>query len=311
MRRGETRLIARARGHYPGHRLPSRRLPGLRSIGYWDAVGPQSWGLPMHRNEGLEICYLLSGETAFATDEEEVLMQPGEITVTRPWQRHRVGDPNIRACRLFWTILDVESGEGQAAWALPSWIGPDDAARREILRVLRRNQRCHATDEELELKSFLTRACRHLDETEPLLWSHLATTVNQLLLSVVGILAKECDGHRFQSDGFHQTVRGFFRGLEGCVQTAAEPWSVEDMARACRVGVTYLTQASRELFNSTPSEHLCRIRLAHAARLLRTEPESSVTDIAFRTGFNSSQYFATRFRRNYGATPRDYRRSAS
>ena len=59
VRRGEVSLIARARGQYPGTRIPEARLPGLRSIGCWDAVGPQNWGLPMHRNEGIEICFLM------------------------------------------------------------------------------------------------------------------------------------------------------------------------------------------------------------------------------------------------------------
>jgi hypothetical protein len=35
--------------------------------------------------------------------------------------------------------------------------------------------------------------------------------------------------------------------------------------------------------------------------------DESVTEIAFAVGFNSSQYFATCFRRNYGSTPGAFR----
>ena len=76
-----------------------------------------------------------------------------------------------------------------------------------------------------------------------------------------------------------------------------------EIARACRVGTTYLNSACKELFNATPSDQLCRIRLAHAARMLRDESARTVTGIAFTAGFNSSQYFATRFRRQFGKTP--------
>lgn len=79
------------------------------------------------------------------------------------------------------------------------------------------------------------------------------------------------------------------------------------MARSCRVGATYLTIACKELFNTTPSDHLVQIRLAHAASMLRDEPTRKITDIAFATGFNSSQHFATRFRRHYGMTPGAFR----
>ena len=113
MERGEVEMFARVRGQYPGTPLEEGRLPGLRTVGYWDAVGPQSWGLPMHRNEGIEICYLLSGETAFATDHESVLLRPGDITITRPWQRHRLAIPTSApaACSgSSWTWKAAQAG---------------------------------------------------------------------------------------------------------------------------------------------------------------------------------------------------------
>jgi AraC family L-rhamnose operon regulatory protein RhaS len=50
-------------------------------------------------------------------------------------------------------------------------------------------------------------------------------------------------------------------------------------------------------------EYLNQCRLERAAQQLRTQPELSVTEIAFANGFNSSQYFATRFRRRYNVSP--------
>ena len=305
--RGEVRMEARVRGQYPGTPLEAGRLPGLRTIGYWDAVGPQTWGLPMHRNEGIEVCYLLSGELVFATDHESVLLRPGEITITRPWQRHRLGDPQIRPCRLFWLILDVESATDREEWQFPEWIGPDPESRRELLRIFRMNQLCHVVDEGQSLKGFLSDACRLLGDPGALGTAQLADTVNHLLLAVARILSGDATGHHGDPHGFDRTVRGFFHGLEASVETAAEPWTVAGIARACRVGVTYLTASCKEIFNATPSDQLCRIRLAHAARLLREQAQLSITEVAFAVGFNSSQYFATRFRKQFGTTPGAFR----
>ena len=306
---GDVRMQARVRGQYPGTPLEHGRLPGLRTIGYWDATGPQSWGLPMHRNEGIEICYLLYGETVFATDQELVLLRPGDITITRPWQRHCLGDPTIRPCQMFWFILDVEGGKGRQHWQFPDWIGPDLESRRELLRILRANPRCHVADEGQVLKPFLLKACEQLDQAGPLQTAHLADTVNHLLLSVARILASGATDKHGDPHGFDRTVHRFFRGLEDSIETAAEPWTVAEMARACRVGPTYLTKACRELFNATPSDQLCRIRLAHAARLLKAQATRPITEVAFKVGFNSSQHFATRFRRKFGITPGDFRKS--
>jgi AraC-like DNA-binding protein len=304
---GEVSMKARVRGQYPGTPLAGGALPGLRTIGFWDAVGPQSWGLPMHRNEGIEICYMLHGECVFATDREECILRPGDITITRPWQRHRLGDPCIRPCRMFWLILDVEGGKGRRHWQFPGWIGPDLESRRELLRIFRANQRCHLVDKTLNLKPFLQETCSQFDDSGPLEVAHLADTVNHLLLSVARLLANEGGSRHEDPHGFDRTVHGFFRGLEASLESAAEPWTVAEMARACRVGVTYLTAACKELFNATPSDHLGHIRLAHAAGMLREDPKRKITDIAFATGFNSSQHFATRFRRHYGMTPGAYR----
>lgn len=307
---GEVSMKARVRGQYPGEPLANDALPGLRTIGYWNAVGPQSWGLPMHRNEGIEICYLLSGESVFATDSEEKVLRSGDITITRPWQRHRLGDPHIRPCRMFWVILDVEGHRGNRHWEFPNWIGPDLSSRSELLRVFRANPRCHLVDEKASYKPFLEEACSQIDASGPLEVAHLASSINHLLLSVAGLLASDnSSNHDDDPHGFDRTVHGFFRGLEASMESAAEQWTVTTMARACRVGVTYLTSACKKLFNATPSEHLTQIRLAHAARILREEPNRKITDIAFATGFNSSQHFATRFRRHYAITPGAFRKN--
>ena len=96
----QLRLEALARGQYPGRRLPRHALPGVKTIGFWDADHDQSWGLAWHRNEGIELTLLESGSAAFAVDGKRSLLKPDDLTCTRPWQQHRVGDPNVTVGRL-------------------------------------------------------------------------------------------------------------------------------------------------------------------------------------------------------------------
>ena len=58
-----------------------------------------------------------------------------------------------------------------------------------------------------------------------------------------------------------------------------------------------------------PMEYLTRRRLEAAARLLLGQPQSSVTEIAFRCGFQSSQYFARAFRERHGHSPSEHRKT--
>jgi len=55
--------------------------------------------------------------------------------------------------------------------------------------------------------------------------------------------------------------------------------------------------------------YLTRTRMEAASRFLTLQPELSVTEIAFRCGFQSSQYFANVFRRQHGHSPSEHRRS--
>ena len=305
--RGEVELVARSRGLYPGIPLRNDELPGLCTVGYWDAVGRQSWGLPMHRNEGIEICYVLSGETKFGTDSEAHTLRAGDITITRPWQRHRLGDPCIRPCKLFWIILDVTTTSERPAWEFPNWIGPDAKSRRELLRVFRKNQCCHISDRDHELQHFMQQSCDQLTDSSPLALAKLASLINALLLAVADRLQAGIAESKNDPQGFDQTIRQFFHGLEASCEKSAEEWNVGEMAHACRVGKSYLTASCRQIFNATPAEQLNRIRLNHARDLLLNQPETSITDIAFTVGFNTSQYFANRFKKQFGCTPVHYR----
>ena len=51
VRDGKIEFHALTKGHYPGTPVPANILPGLNSIGFWNANGTQDWGLDPQRNE--------------------------------------------------------------------------------------------------------------------------------------------------------------------------------------------------------------------------------------------------------------------
>ena len=115
---------------YPGKRLPEKCLQEVCSVGVWDASKTQNWGLDWHRNEGVEITYLEKGSLGFSVDGWEGQLMPGNLTVTRPWQKHRVGNPEVGASRLHWLILDVGVRQPHFAWQWPFALGEVIKKRR-------------------------------------------------------------------------------------------------------------------------------------------------------------------------------------
>jgi AraC family L-rhamnose operon regulatory protein RhaS len=101
----------------------------------------------------------------------------------------------------------------------------------------------------------------------------------------------------------------FWQDMRGDPEQLAGEWTVARMAERCGLGVTRFVHHCRQLTNMTPCQYLNHCRLEAAARYLRDNASASVTQVAGRFGFSSSQYFATLFRRHFGCSPREYRQS--
>lgn len=306
VRYGQVKFAALARGHYPGHRLDPGVLPGVSSLGHWDAHREQTWGLPWHRNEGIEISYLEGGRLDFSVDADEFTVQPGDIAVTRPWQIHRVGKPNIGPSRLHWLILDVGVRHHDDSWVWPSWLllSPHelDQIRCELLR--RRRLVLRVSADIRHCFQQISHAVERHDAVKDI--SRLAIRINDLLLCLLELFRAE-PAHSDQLwTGSRQSVHLFLSQLAVDRRSLARPWSVESMAARCGLKVTQFVRYVKELTNLPPLHYLNQCRLECASRLLADQPNMRVTDIAMACGFSSSQYFATLFRQRFGATPTQF-----
>lgn len=305
--RGKIQFHALTHGHYPGRSLGRSVLPGLSSIGFWDARGPQDWGLEPHRNEGIEIVFLETGAMTFTVDHRPHAIRAGHFTITRPWQLHTLGDPNIGPGRLHWLILDVGVRRPNQEWRWPRWIllAPHDLA--ELTRKLRRSEQPVWSVTRDVASAFLGLAPCIADITSPGAVSRAILLLNQLLLGVLDALRVQQRVEDPSLESRRRTVELFLRDMESNPACLDVPWTLGGMARHCGMGITAFTEHCRAITNASPVEHLNRCRLDHAARLLRAQPDRPITQIALACGFGSSQYFATRFRLRFGCAPRAYR----
>lgn len=87
-----------------------------------------------------------------------------------------------------------------------------------------------------------------------------------------------------------------------------EDWTLQRMQTVAHMSRTNLTRVFRRATGQPPVEYLIRLRLQEAIQLL-TRTDEPITQIAFRSGFNDSNYFTRQFRKAVGIAPRDYRRN--
>jgi AraC family L-rhamnose operon regulatory protein RhaS len=304
---GQVRLVALARGGYPGWRLSARHLPGLSSVGFWDARDSQNWGLGWHRNEGIEITYLETGRMVFSLEREEWNLNPGDMTITRPWQPHRVGDPHIGVGRLHWFILDVGVRRPHQTWQWPSWVVLTREDMKELTTLLSQNEQpVWQVSESLgacfrEIADALERS-----EAQPNI-SRMTVYLNELLFLLLEMLRSHHVGLNPGLSSSRRTVELFLEDLRRNPENLAEPWTLESMAERCDLGVTHFGNLCKKVTSLTPVQFLTQYRLETAAGMLKSRMDLTVSEIAFSLGFASSQYFATVFRKCYGCSPSDYR----
>jgi AraC-like DNA-binding protein len=297
-------LAALVHGDYPGHALPDHVLPGLCSVGSWDAQGEQSWGLGMHRNEGVEITFLERGSLAFGVDDQRYVLRPNDLTITRPWQPHCIGLPHVQAGRLHWVILDLNVRRPSQGWEWPDWVVLTEEDLGELTSLLRHNEHpvWHGTPGLRQCFQEMVHLVASDDAEHNV--SYLTVHLNKLLVLLLEMLAQSPLELDSSLSGTERTVALFLTDLK---DQLCEPWSIESMAQSCGLGVTRFIHYCRQITNMTPAHYLTQSRLEGAIRLLETKPEMSVTQVALACGFSSSQYFSTVFKRHKQCSPREFR----
>jgi AraC family L-rhamnose operon regulatory protein RhaS len=304
----EVAFSALARGAYPGRRLAAKSLERIMSVGYWDGRSDQKWGLDWHRNEGVELTYLARGKLDFSVDGTNFRLSRGNLTVTRPWQLHRVGDPCVSASRLHWIILDLGVRRPHQTWVWPDWLVMCEADVKEFTRLLQHNEQA-VWRADSKIERCFERIATVVDQSSSRSHeSRLRLHLNQLFLEVLELLRRQNITLDESLSSRRRSVELFLSSL---IHQIDQPWTLDSMAQHCGLGRSRFTHYCYELTNMPPLEYLNHCRIDRACQLLEAYPKRSVTDVAFACGFASSQYFATVFRRFTDVSPQTFRRKAS
>ena len=304
--RKKLKFNALARYTYPGKRLTDDTL-GINSIGYWDANEPQDWGLDWHRNEGIEIHFLESGTMPYAQEGVEMNLNPNSLTITRPWEMHKVGGPNIGMGRFYWVILDLGVRRPHQNWSWPDWIvlAPNDLDK--LTTILRQNENVSWKGDKRILDCFQQIGKAVDGDVDGSNASKIRLLVNSLLLFLLDLLVVDKVKLDEELVNSSRSVQLLLKELEGSL---SENWTVEKMAKSSGVGLTRFTFHCRQLTNLTPMKYLMHRRIEMSKRILQDQLDLSISDVAYLCGFSTSQYFATMFKKQVKCTPVSYRKKA-
>ncbi len=85
-----------------------------------------------------------------------------------------------------------------------------------------------------------------------------------------------------------------------------DPITVEKLALMSNLSVRHYTRIFHDTYQTSPSKYIGSLRMQHACKLL-VNTSLSISDVAFQSGFNDSNYFTRQFGKIFHITPKEYR----
>lgn len=256
-----------------------------------------------HRHEFIEIVFILGGHGQHVTGDTRHNVGPGDVFVINNRRSH--GYEQTRGLHLV-NILVRDDALREARRELGALPGFHALFTLEPVRWRRRDftARLRLTAREMRLVGgwldTLEAEVRRDGEGGRFL-------ARSWLMLVVGFLAR-CHGERPARPG--EPDARLARLLSRIDGKPEDDYRLEDLAREAAMSERSFLRHFREATGTSPADYVIRARLRQAMHLLdHGDRRLTVTEIAFRCGFNDSNYFARQFRRVTGTSPRLYRAS--
>jgi AraC-like DNA-binding protein len=244
---------------------------------------------PLHEHEFGEIVIVQSGNGWHVLNDEPQFITCGEVFYIRPEDRHAFEQVNDLVLT---NVIYRPSERLLQPERLQHLLGSAEPSGR---------RRWQVTDEALrDLHPLLDALTKEVRSDDPL--SDLMA--ESLFIQLVVTLSR----HRFAIDGADIPEEARFGHVLSYLRHHChEEVDLDEVARQFGYAPRTFSRVFREATATTPHNYLVQLRLGRAMQALRTTSDS-VTDIAFESGFNDSNYFSSSFSRMTGFSPSEYRR---
>jgi AraC-like DNA-binding protein len=294
-------------------------IPGVHSLGQYNYVAARA-GLPPHCHAGcVEISLLVKGYQAYQVGGTTYHVKGGEQYISLPDEMHDTGSEPQDKGVLYWLILDVTKDRNRFLFLAPEMA-------RKLTADLRRMPSRHFAGAH-DSTATLDRAFRALqqiktpdectgvfrkgesltlvgaDDEKPNLVPmedsfHLLEAANHIVHYILQTIAASRANARSVSPAIKASL--------DFIAKNDEVWlNVAHVAEKVHLSESYFKILFRHEVGLPPAEYMLRQKVDVTKRLLK-EPDCNITELAYRLGFSSSQYFATVFKRFTNQTPSEF-----
>jgi len=274
--------------------LESCEVGGFRAdFVSWGHYRPEYWRNYWHSHSFHEVCLAYSGEGRFNCGPAEYEISAGDVFLARPGDVHEIESSRTAPLGIaFWgfTFRPVVGVSGTGWWSgLTRSDGP--VVSRELGGM----------------SAVVTALASEAAEPRSGYGEVVAALGAALVLDTARAFALSSDltVEPLPRDRGPVVVEAMQRHL---LDNLARPVTVRDVAAAVHLSERHAERLFRQVVGSSMMATLRRLRLELAAQLL-LEPSRSITQIAHACGYSDVRPFSTAFKRHYGRTPGEFRRT--
>lgn len=236
-----------------------------------------------------EFVYLERGSQNYCISGKDYTVNQGEVFFTRPNEPHNTGTSLTEVSSLYYFIIDLT-----CISRLNLFVSADEAMH--IIDSLQ-----HMEHRIFKASSNLPNALKQLLNCFAVQDLYFHTQIRNFLSEVLIALATpDTAGNRSLSVGLKRSLAYIEKHL-------TEAISVTELPPLENMSLSSYHKKFVQLMGISPAEYILKRKIEKAKELLAFT-DMSVTDIAYKYGFSSSQYFATVFKRFCYRTPTQYRK---
>lgn len=262
-----------------------------------------------HFHDYFQIWYIAKGTFTHTVNHEVYTIGKGDIFVIPPFTLHSV------------TISPSEDIEIYGCEFMPSFVNeqlqdmPEEKSFFDVsfleffLREEMRPQAQISLDSVTEVKvaNVIKDMLMEYEKRVPFFKIHLKA----YLLMLLSILVRQVNGE-IVKEGFEKSEK--YRDIMNSVVDYIHRHYNEDLKLASLCSLSNLSKSTfcilfKEWTGKTFNRYVTDLRIFHSMKMLQ-QPELTVTDVCYSTGFNELAYFSRIFKKYTGISPSDYRRQA-
>ena len=258
--------------------------------------GGQSFQIPVHWHDELEIIYVKSGFLTVNISGETYIGKPGDAFVVSPGNLHFMGS-QTGTVDYFTFLFPLKYIAFRT----------DDMLDDKLLEPLNSGHLMISP----EIKDTVKEQCEQLagvyaaesGESESKITGQIKKKI--ILLQFIHELWKK--GFIVENDttGRNTVEKEMVSYIQ---QNYTGKILLREFGEQFHLSEKYISRYFKEHFHITLSQYVTYLRLEHAKQMLQ-ETDISVTEVAMQSGYQNISYFIRSFKKTYGVSPLKYRKS--